>query len=537
MADEEKEKEYVGTSIQKGKRNMRAIRTPLFMLLLSCTCIALPRGRTVCIVDGGAVGDGKTLNTAIIQKIIDSVASVGGTVVVPPGVFLTGTLHLRSDINLHIERGGVLKGTERLEEYQHRGRRVGLLFTEDARNVSISGEGTIDGNGDSFMDLAKAKNLENAGTAWTRQREHFREVKEGVGDGPAVPRDRPYQTIIFSGCAGVTVRGVTITNSPFWTVHFADCDGVIISGVRIWCNLLVPNNDGVDFTSCSNVVMSDCDIRTGDDCIVITGYSHHFDLPGFRDLKRPCENIAVSNCLLVSRSAAIRIGGFDQNPMRNMTFSNITITNSNRGIGLFVRDQGGIENVVFTNIVIETRLHTGDWWGNGEPIHLSAVRLTKDVPLGRIRSVKFQNIVCRGESGMLLYGSDESVIEDVSFDNVTFHVVESPLNGVAGGNFDLRPVLEPRLQLFSHDIPALYARHVRNLRIRGFDLRWDAVKSPFFTHGIEVEEFEGLWIGAFDGTGAPGNRAAFPLALRNGRGCDVTLPAASVRRENVKESR
>ena len=511
---------------------------PLFMLFLSASCIAAPRGGTVAITDRGAVGDGRTVNTAVIQQVIDSVAAAGGgTVAIPPGIFLTGTLCLRSNIDLRIEPGGVLKGTEMLDAYQYRGRRVGLLFTEDARNVSISGGGTIDGNGDSFMDLTRAKSLEHAGTAWTRQRERFREVQGGVGDGPVVPKDRPYQMVIFSGCSGVTVRGVTITNSPFWTLHFADCDGVTVSGVRIWCNLLVPNNDGVDFTSCSNVVMSDCDIRTGDDCIVVTGYSHHFDLPGYRDQKHPCENITVSNCLLQSRSAAIRIGGFDQNPMRNMTFSNITITNSNRGIGLFVRDQGGIENILFTNIIIETRLHTGDWWGNGEPIHLSAVRLTKDVPLGRIRNVKFQNVVCRGESGMILYGSDESVIEDVAFDNVTFRVTESPLNHIGGGNFDLRPVLESRLQLFAHDIPALYATHVRSLRIRNLDLRWDDVKASFFTHGIDVENFEGLHISGFDGTGAPKNRAGYPVALRNGRGCDVRLPRASVSRENVEDIR
>jgi polygalacturonase len=502
-------------------------------LLISCDAYSQQVG--VSITDVGAVGDGKTINTGAIQKVIDSVSSAGGgSVVVPPGVFMSGTLQLRSNITLHIQRGGAIKGTSGLEDYQMNGRRVGLFFAQDVQNVSITGEGTIDGNGDSFMDLDRVKNLENAGTGWTRQKEHFREVKKGIGDGPVVPKDRPYQMIIFSDCKNVSVRDVMITNSPFWTVHFADCDGVIVSGVRIWCNLLVPNNDGVDFTSCSNVLMSDCDIRTGDDCIAITGYSHHFDLPGYKNLRHPCENIAVSNCLLVSRSAAIRIGGFDQNPMRNMTFDNITITNSNRGIGLFARDQGGIENLTFSNMVIDTRLHTGDWWGNGEPIHLSAVRLTKDVPLGRIRNIKFRNILCRGESGMIVYGTAEDVIENVSFEDVTLHIVDSPLNDVAGGNFDLRPALEPAVQLFSHDIPGFYAQYVKNLRVRDFDLSWDSVKQPFFTHGIEVNNFEGLSISSFGGTAAPNNPKGFPIVVRNGRGYDLGVPEKSVLRENVK---
>jgi hypothetical protein len=236
---------------------------------------------------------------------------------------------------------------------------------------------------------------------------------------------------------------------------------------------------------------------------------------------------------MLSRSAAVRIGGFDQNPMRNYTFSNITIHNSNRGIGIFARDEGSIENLTFTNIVIETRLHTGDWWGNGEPIHISAVRLTKDLKLGHISHVKFQNIICRGESGIVVYGTEESVIEDVSFEGVSLHIADSPLNDVAGGNFDLRPVLDPGLQLFSHDIPGLYAQYVRDLRIRDFDISWDPVKQPFFTHGIDCREFDGVSIDGLRGTGAPGNRDAFPVFLRNGKGFDTPLPDGLMKMENV----
>ena len=459
----------------------------------------------------------------------------GGSVCIPTGVFLTGTLQLRSNIDLHLERGAVLKGSANVQDYFLNGRKVGLLFTQDANNVSITGLGTIDGNGDSYMDLGKAKNLENAGTTWTRQGDQFRRVAEGIGDGPAVPKDRPFQMVIFSDCKNVTVRDILITNSPFWTLHFADCDGVILSGVRIWCNLLVPNNDGVDFTSCSNVLMSDCDIRTGDDCIVVTGYSHHFDLPGYKDLRHDSENITVMNCTMVSRSSAIRIGGFDQNSMRNLVFSNLTITNSNRGIGIFVRDKGSIENLIFSNIVIETRLHTGDWWGNGEPIHVSAVRLTKDVPLGKIRNVKFENIICRGESGILVYGTEESVVEDVSFNDVKFRLEDSKLNDVSGGNFDLRPVLDAKLQLFAHDIPGFYAQWVKNLRIRDFDLEWGHVKHPFFTHGIELRNFMDVKVLSYKGSGAPFNSEAFPVALIDGKGYEVSPGTIAVLKKGVKE--
>lgn len=511
-----------------------------FTVLLSILFVAAVLARAgqdqMSITEFGAIGDGRTLNTLPIQKAIDSVAVRGGGIIlIPPGVFLSGTLQLRTNTTLHLAEGAILRGSGNVKDYVLRGRVVGLLFTQDATNVSITGQGTIDGNGDAFMDLTHAKHIENAGVQWTRQKEHFREVLTGIGDGPAVPKDRPYQMIIFSDCRGVTVRDVFITNSPFWTVHFADCDGVLVSGVRIWCNLLVPNNDGVDFTSSSNVIMSDCDIRTGDDCVAITGYSHHFDLPGYKNLKHPLENITITNCLMQSRSAAIRIGGFDQNPMRNITISNVTITNSNRGIGLFVRDQGSIENVIVSNLIVDTRLHTGDWWGNGEPIHLSAVRLTKDVPLGKIRNISFQNVVCRSESGILIYGSSESVVENVSMENVTLHIADSPLNETGGGNYDLRPVLDEKLQLFAHDIAGLHAQYVKNFRIRDFRLSWDSVKTPFFTHGLDIENFEGVVIDQFAGSAAPFNPKASPIFLRDGREADLRVGKLIVVKERVRQ--
>ena len=510
----------------------------LFLLILIpyCAAVSFSQPSLLRVTEYGAVGDGRTLNTPVMQRCIDSCAARrGGTVIIPSGVFMTGTLRLRSNVHLHLESGGVLKGSDRLADYRVDGKTVGLLYTEDADNVTITGPGTIDGNGDAFMDLAHAKKIDSAGSAWTRQTSRFREVTHGLGDGPAVPLDRPFQMIIFSSCRNVVLRDFLITNSPFWTVHCADCDGVLMSGVRIWCNLLVPNNDGADFTSCSNVLVSDCDIRTGDDCLVFTGYDHHYNLPGYRGLRHPSENINVTNCTMVSRSSAIRIGGFDQNSMRNYTFSNLTIHDSNRGIGIFARDAGSIENVVFTNIVIGTRLHTGDWWGNGEPIHLSAVRLTKDVKLGRINNVKFQNVVCSGESGIVVYGTDENVIENVTFDGVSLHIASSPLGDVAGGNFDLRPVMDPKLQLFAHDIPGLYAQNVRNLRIRDFDLSWDPVTQPFFTNGLEIREFHGVSIDGFTGTGAPGKKGVYPVFLKDGTGLESRLPAGVIHGENVKK--
>ena len=173
--------------------------------------------------------------------------------------------------------------------------------------------------------------------------------------------------------------------------------------------------------------------------------------------------------------------------------------------------------------------------GNGEPIELSSVRLTKDVTLGKMKNIKFEHVICRGESGISVFGTEESVIEDVSFSDVRFHVVDGKLNDVSGGNFDLRPVMDPRLSLFSHDIPGFYAQYVKNLRIEDFDLSWDAMKEPYFTNGIEVNHFEGVDLVRFHGSGSPGNPKAVPVQLTDGKTYDVTPAGTVVSKMNVRE--
>jgi polygalacturonase len=476
------------------------------------------------VKDYGAKGDGKTVNTTAIQRAIDACSgNGGGRVYVPAGVFVTGTINLKSNINLYLENGATLLGSENLNDYatytlpQYGINHYGMLYTTDAENVSITGQGTIDGNNKVFYDFTQAKKIDSKSASLTRQKDNFRHVESGLGDGPVVPKDRPRQMVIFSKCKNLLIQDISLLNSPFWTLHIADCDAVNINGIKLWSGLLVPNADGIDITSCTNVILSNSDIRAGDDAVVITGYAHHFEMSGFNDLRHPSENIIVTNCNLQSSSSAIRIGFLDQNTVRNVHVSHVNITNSTRGIGIFLRDEGSLENISFSDMTIETRLHTGDWWGNGEPIHISAVRGKENVKLGIIKNVSFDNITCKSENGMLIYGSDESVIQDVKLSNISFQFTNSKLNNVAGGNIDLRGALYEKDQLFASDIPGLLARNVKGLTIDNFKLSWDKnITQPYFTNGIEVNDFADVKITNFNGTAAPANTTAHRIALRKG---------------------
>ena len=234
-----------------------------------------------------------------------------------------------------------------------------------------------------------------------------------------------------------------------------------------------------------------------------------------------------------SYSSGIRIGLLDQNPIRNVNFINCNITNSSRGIGVFLRDEGSIENLTLTKVHIETRLYTGDWWDNGEPVHISAIRGKEGVRLGHIKNVTFTNVSCKAENGILLYGTDESVLEDITFNGLKMEFADSPLNDVAGGNVDLRGNSDPKFGLFARDITAFLAEHVNGLTINDFKVEWTDPRASFLTNGIEINHFKNVRIANFTGTGAPNNPAARPVVLSDGTNAAVDLQRNLVVRKNV----
>ena len=300
---------------------------------------------------------------------------------------------------------------------------------------------------------------------------------------------------------------------------------------------MIPNNTAIDVSSSSNVRIFGCNVRCGDTAVALSGASHFKHDPGYNYLKHDSENITVTDCVLESRSVGIHVGGWTQNSLRNYTFRNITITNSLRGIKIGVRDQGSVENMTFSNIVIGTRLFRGNWWGNGEPIFIYAYRAEAGIPIGRVRRISFDNVTVEGESGMLVYGSAESVIEDLSFSNVSFVLKESPLNASSGGNYDLRPSADPTKQIFSHDIPAFHLEHVRNVRLRNFNIRWDDVHEPYFTHGLDFLDFENIAIDNYTGSGAPHNSGAAAIRLENGNGYKINNSQSSTAGARFLETR
>ncbi len=451
----------------------------------------------------GATANTDALQTAFLQKAIDDCAAhAGGRVLVAGGVYLTGTLFLRSGVTFFIEAGAVIRGSASLADYRPEGALVGLIIARDAHDVSIQGPGMIDGQGGRFMDSSRT-------------------LLNGA-DGPVIPRERPGNLVFFCGCTNVLVRDVILHNAPYWTLHMGGCDGVTIDNLKIDNDPLVPNNDGIHCTTSRNVRISNCSIRTGDDAIAITGLTDHQDMvPGFVAHAGRTHNVVVSNCILSSRSAGIRVG-YGDNDMSNFLFENIIIEESNRGIGIFVRGPGSISNVTFDNIHIQTHLFSTGWWGNSEPIHISCLLQQGKSRLGKISGIRFSRVVAESETGIVLLGCPASLLEDVTLDQVTLTVHGRDYRERPAAVIDVRPALSEEAGLLPHDVPGLYARHVDGLRLHSLRLRWQGTPSPWSSHGIEVEDFRDLEIDSFVGSPAHSRDPFAAISLARGRDVAVT---------------
>jgi hypothetical protein len=502
------------------EKNMKLMKDRInFWLAFGIACLGLFAGQTAAgiinVLDHGAIGDASTLNTGAFQKAVAAcVEQKGGTILVPAGIYRTGPIELQSNITLLLETGTVLLGSELVADYQVDGRSRPVVWAQNAANMMICGRGTIDGHGDKFMHLDQPRTEANDfEQRFTRQGEDFMSPKFGAADGPVNHGPRPNRLVAFYNCKDLTMRDVVLKDAPCWTLNFADCENVNIDGVKVINNPVIPNNDGFHFETCRNVHIANCELVCGDDAICVTSVNSRN--PGF------CENVTVSNCTMSSRSAGVRLG-YGMNTVRNCVFENLVIRDSNRGIGLFVRQEGSIENVLFNNIIIQTRLHTGHWWGKGEPIHISVIPAAESTTkLGRIRNVTFSNISAHSESGAVIWAQEPGRIEDVTFDQLRLHIRKGPLSASYGGNIDLRPAYDLKWALFRQELAGIFCRGANGFTLHQIDIRWDAAGPEYYTSALWCENTSRVVIDGFCGRQPDSQEAHAAIILDSVNGAIV----------------
>lgn len=500
-----------------------------FCILLQLSCNT-KKSNVFNILDQGAKADSKTINTEAIQKTIDACfAAGGGTVYVPPGTFITGTIILKSNINLFLEAGSEIKGSADIKDYPAIGtkselRNTFLIYAKEANNISILGTGTINGNDSAFIDWNTPHTWCCLDPQLTRQGNSYTSL---VPDGPALVKNgdssRPGLLMGLIDCNDVRIENVTMKNAPNWSAHFACCDGLYISKVKVRNSLLVPNADAFDVSTCKNVIITGCDIVAGDDGIAISPCADGF-------CKGVAENIVVSDCIIESRSAGIRLGWATED-IRNCSFQNLVIR-SNRGICINIRHNERIENIIFDNIIMETKLNTG-WWGAAEPIHISEVPLRKadmgtgSIPKrGGVKNIRFSNMMITSEAGMVFYSYHPGSIEDIQLNNIKMKVVASKLNSAYGGNLDLRPAFDNHYAMFKSDIPAIFLHNIKEFSIDGFRLSKSDSLMEFHTNAILGDSSDHILIDRFRGP-VLGKASDFPAISLSGRNFSVVNSATT----------
>jgi hypothetical protein len=471
----------------------------------------------------GAAGDGKQLDSSAINAAIRSCAEAGGgTVEFAPGTYLSGTIEMLSNVTLHLEAGATILGSPKVQDYRaisraSEGRATALIVAEKAHDIGITGPGAIDGNGRAFIREPRQPHPPGPfqDFAATRQGEAAWEQVAENREGPVRMLDRPGVLVLFVQCRDVVLRDLKVLDAPNWCIHLACCNRALLTGLNVSCSLLVPNADALDVAGSQNVRISDSYLEAGDDGIAVSPCADGY-------CRMTAENITMNNCVIVSRSAGVRLG-WAARDIRNLTFSNLVIRDSNRGICIQVRGGETIENVLFSNLLIETRLMDGLWWGLGEPVHISVARYDPAAqadsepkgPLGQVRNVRFVNVAASSQAPVVLYAQEPGRIRDILFRDFRQTIRESVLNAAMGGNLDLRPTTPQRLGISKYDLGAFTAHGVDNLELRGFELEWQGAIPGYYTGGIQADVFKHLDIEGFVGRGPHDETPA--IVLRDGQ--------------------
>ena len=352
----------------------------------------------------GAVSDTTKLSTKAVQKAIDLCSAAGGgRVVVPTGNYKIGTIILKDNVHLHLERGATLYGSTSLNDYtplgtdfvslRTHGTTVQLIYGDKVHNVVIDGYGTIDGRGRNFPS------------------------KRGHDEGITRPH-----LLRFVQSQDIVVKDVTLRNAACWMQHYLACDRVRIDGVKVY-NRNHLNNDALDLDGCHDVVVTNFISDSDDDGITLKSTS-----------PRLCENITISNCIVSTHCNAVKMGTETTGGFRNININNIVVKPSDdqkekfcgrwngiSAIALESVDGGILENVNISNFTVE---------GTEAPIFIRlanrARKYKPDAPtpnVGRIHNVRISNITVRnaGPTGSSITAIPGYYVEDVLLENISIH--------------------------------------------------------------------------------------------------------------------
>jgi len=419
------------------------------------------------LADFHPAADGETPDTVVLQRALDQIAAAGGgRLTLPAGRYRSGCLNLPSDIELHLDAGAVLIASQQLADYQavqalscaEKSHNV-LLYALGQRNITLSGTGRIDGEGEAWF------------------------AAERDAQGYRLPHaDRP-RLIVFEDCEQVTLTGFTLVQAPMWTVHLVSCRHVHIDHLTIDNAMTMPNTDALDIDSCEAVFVSNSYFSAADDAICIK--TTHKPAA----LRRPARQIMITNCLLRSYSCALKIGTETWDDVEDVTVTGCTIFDSNRGVGILSRDGGAMRRLLFSNLTFTCHQAPPCHWGKADPLHISVRRRDPAITPGVVEQVQFSTITGVAEGAINLHAAEPGWIRDVVISQLQ---MQQAVASLPQGHYDIRPPCNPDaptgmgldnayrvdpasgeafgVEPYPGGLPGLFARGVENLHLHNLNI-------------------------------------------------------------------
>jgi polygalacturonase len=423
----------------------------IFSLIVGCSTTETEYN----ILDFGAVSDTTTLNTLSIQKAIDKCAENGGKVIVPAGKYVTGTINLKSNVELYLEKGAELLGSISLDDYSKENKGAieapafdeTLIYADNANNIKISGKGTINGRGYSANFPVK--------------------IDEKLGDRPMLAR--------FIDCKNVTLTDVTLINSASWCIHMVNCDSITALNVTIDSHVNT-NNDGFDLDGCKDILLENCTIHTGDDAICPKSTT-----------TRLTENMVVKNCRAISHTSAFKCGTSSRGGFKNITISDCDFSDTRMGaIKLLTVDGGILEDITISNITMNNvegplfiRLgNRGRQYDKPTEQVYKQEAESEGASVGSVKNITIRNIKAEVVSemkercGIMISGIPGHYIENVVLEDIE---ISYPGGGTAVDAKIVVPEDEARYpeQFFFGALPSwgAYIRHAKNIQFKNVKMK------------------------------------------------------------------
>jgi len=389
--------------------------------------------RELRLSDMGVTGDGITLVTTSIQSAIDELSNQGGgRLSIPAGVWVSGPIELKSHIDLHLESGAVLLFSpdtllyplvETVFEGKPAVRRQSPVWAQDATDISISGNGILNGNGEYWRPLKRAKVTDGQWKSMTSGSGRFENSKLWVPEGTR-SSTRPVLVALHE-CKRVKMEGVTLMNSPAWSMHLLMCEQIILDGVSFRNPTYAQNGDGLDVESCKGALIVNCTFDVGDDAICMKSGK---DEEG-RKRGKPTENVIVNGCTVFSGHGGFVIGSEMSGGIRNISVSNCQFVGTDIGLRFkSTRGRGGVveriyvNDISMSNIKNDAILFNLYYFSNTDTIKRVAV-VDETTPI--FRDITIENVTCSScNRAFNFYGLPEMPIKNVVMKNVNIQGTE-----------------------------------------------------------------------------------------------------------------